>query len=187
MGKKAIKAIGNIAMNLPNTKGILENLLSFLQLQIDYISNMTFVVLKDLLRKFPGNFSQVINVVEQLLWHHLVLHYSITIVYWANHLFFWTGLALNLTEAAIDRQIERIVKQFGDGLGGNSQGEGAELSRTLSWVPASRVKEESRILTADDFGISETPTLGDEDEKARVLAEVDALIGKWPGPALHAH
>ena len=39
------------------------------------------------------------------------------------------------------------------------------------------MKEMSRVLTADDFGISEQPTLGDEEEKAQVLAEVDAMIG----------
>lgn len=39
------------------------------------------------------------------------------------------------------------------------------------------MKEQSRVLTADDFGISEQPTLGDEEEKAVVLAEVDAMVG----------
>ena len=38
------------------------------------------------------------------------------------------------------------------------------------------MKEQSRVLTADDFGISEQPTLGDEEEKAVVLAEVDAMM-----------
>jgi SpoVK/Ycf46/Vps4 family AAA+-type ATPase len=94
------------------------------------------------------------------------------------------GLALNLTEKAIDQQIERLVAHFG-GSSSLSQGEdgggggGSELERTMSWgsVGAAQMKEMSRVLTADDFGISEQPTLGDEEEKAQVLAEVDAMIG----------
>jgi SpoVK/Ycf46/Vps4 family AAA+-type ATPase len=88
------------------------------------------------------------------------------------------GLALNLTEAAIDRQIERLVEQFSDvpSQPGDSDG-GETLTRTLSWVPAAQIREESRTLTADDFGISERPSLGDEDLKVRVLQEVDAMIG----------
>ena len=85
------------------------------------------------------------------------------------------GLALNLTEKAIDQQIERLVGHFG----GGSADRGGDLERTLSWgsVGAAEMKAMSRVLTADDFGISEQPTLGDEEEKQQVLAEVDAMIG----------
>ena len=39
------------------------------------------------------------------------------------------------------------------------------------------MREESRVLTADDFGIHEQVTLGDEEMKKSVLAEVDAMVG----------
>jgi transcriptional regulator with AAA-type ATPase domain len=88
------------------------------------------------------------------------------------------GLALNLTEQAIDRQIERLVSQFGGGASSQGEdGDSQELTRTLSWVPASQMREESRVLTADDFGIHEQVTLGDEEMKKSVLAEVDAMVG----------
>lgn len=88
------------------------------------------------------------------------------------------GLALNLTEKAIDQQIERLVAHFGGG-SLSQDDRGTDLERTLSWgsVGAAEMKAMSRILTADDFGISEQPTLGDEEEKEQVLAEVDAMIG----------
>ena len=39
------------------------------------------------------------------------------------------------------------------------------------------------MLTADDFGISEHPTLGDEEEKTRIKEEVEGMIGM--GAAKH--
>ena len=67
MGRKAIRAIGNIAMVLENTKSILDQLIGFLELRIDYISTETIIVLKDLLRKFPANFSCVMPVLEDVV------------------------------------------------------------------------------------------------------------------------
>ena len=89
------------------------------------------------------------------------------------------GLALNLTEKAVDRQIERLVGTFSGTLSQGADEDGQELSRQMSWgsVGAAQMKEMSRVLTADDFGISEQPTLGDEEEKAKILQEVDAMIG----------
>jgi SpoVK/Ycf46/Vps4 family AAA+-type ATPase len=67
------------------------------------------------------------------------------------------GLSVNLTEGAVERQIERLIA------------EGAAGSTSI--------EEDSHVLTASDFGISETPSLGDEEEKHRVLQAVDALVG----------
>eukprot|EP01043_Picozoa_sp_COSAG02_P013867 COSAG02_NODE_561_length_20308_cov_42.799495_12_plen_2050_part_00 len=67
------------------------------------------------------------------------------------------GLAVNLTEGAVERQIERLIA------------EGAAGSTTI--------EEDSHTLTASDFGISETPSLGDEEGKRQVLQAVDALVG----------
>ncbi len=64
LGRKAIRAIGSIAMQLDQCSTILDQLLGFINLHIDYISTETIIVLKDLLRKFPSNFSTVIPVIE---------------------------------------------------------------------------------------------------------------------------
>lgn len=67
------------------------------------------------------------------------------------------GLAVNLTEGAVERQIERLIAESAAG--------------------STTIEEDSHVLTASDFGISETPSLGDEEEKRRVLQAVDALVG----------
>ena len=64
MGRKAIRAIGGIAMRLQNTNMILEQLIGFLHLGIDYISTETMIVLRDLLRKFTTDFANVIPSIE---------------------------------------------------------------------------------------------------------------------------
>ena len=65
-------------------------------------------------------------------------------------------MAVNLTEGAVERQIERLI---------------AEGGRLYDY------RRDSHVLTGSDFGISETPSLGDEEEKRRVLQAVDALVG----------
>ena len=66
------------------------------------------------------------------------------------------GLAVNLTEGAVERQIDRLVTS------GSSE---------------SSLQLDSRTLTAVDYGVSETPTLGDAEEKVKVLDAVDKMIG----------
>ena len=39
------------------------------------------------------------------------------------------------------------------------------------------LKQEAGVLLAEDFGIMEAPTLGDHEERLRIMEEVSGLIG----------
>mmetsp|Transcript_26734 Transcript_26734/g.33423 ORF Transcript_26734/g.33423 Transcript_26734/m.33423 type:complete len:799 (-) Transcript_26734:407-2803(-) len=54
MARKALCSIGQIAVNLPDgAASIIEKLIEFLELDIDYVRSQTVLVMKDLLRKYP--------------------------------------------------------------------------------------------------------------------------------------
>lgn len=117
----------------------------------------------------------------------------------ARHIenFYWrdiaqqnAGLAVNLTEQALDRQIVRIVSTYpqafavplhGRGSGGAAAkpvaASAAPLLRQRSAVSIKQVKEEVASFTAADFGIEERPTLGDPEMRQRVNNEVERLTG----------
>lgn len=105
--------------------------------------------------------------------------------YWRDIATQNAGLAVNLTEKALDRQIVRMVTTYPEAFAapvqrsvGGSQSEGSPIfKRTRSNVDISVIKEEAAIFTAADFGIEERPTLGDPEMKIDVQAQVDGLIG----------
>ena len=73
------------------------------------------------------------------------------------------GLAINLVEKAIDRQLQRIMASDAD--------VGSRLS-------AAAAAEAARTLVAEDFEAEEKREHGkDRDEKVELAAEVDRLVG----------
>ena len=82
------------------------------------------------------------------------------------------GLAVNLTERAVDSQISRLV-DTNDWDGSPAESTQASLKRTKTGF----LNDERNLLKHIDFGIHETPTLGDAEERQRIRAEVDSLIG----------
>lgn len=112
----------------------------------------------------------------------------------ATHIknFYWrdiaqqnAGLAVNLTEQALDNQIVRLVSKYpsafsvptGRGPGGPGIVLVEPLVRQRSNVSIQQVKEEVTIFTAADFGIEERPSLGDPELRERVKEEVARLTG----------
>ncbi|CEM20466.1 unnamed protein product [Vitrella brassicaformis CCMP3155] len=68
IAKKTIQAVGALALKIPEAVDtIVEQLLGFLSLDIDYVSTATVVVMKDLLRKYQQQFSRVVGVMEKCL------------------------------------------------------------------------------------------------------------------------
>lgn len=74
------------------------------------------------------------------------------------------------------RQISRLVDtdDWDRALG---EAEGVPQKATLRRTRTSFLIEEGRVLDAIDFGIDETPTLGDVEERDRIREEVGGLIG----------
>lgn len=81
------------------------------------------------------------------------------------------GLAMNLTELAVEKQIERLIAA-GSGGGGGDGG--------------TQLREGAAVLTAADFGVSEHPELGDKEEQASVLEAVHSLVGMADAKAFFA-
>ena len=106
------------------------------------------------------------------------------------------GLGVNLTEKAVDKQIERVVTEYESAIeakaaaasapvtpspGGGGGGLAGPLQKEPSYsAEISELKINAGLLRAEDFGISETPSLGNADEKTKVMAEVNGLIGMKP-------
>eukprot|EP00927_Polykrikos_kofoidii_P040267 TRINITY_DN34456_c0_g1_i1.p1 TRINITY_DN34456_c0_g1~~TRINITY_DN34456_c0_g1_i1.p1 ORF type:complete len:1702 (-),score=292.40 TRINITY_DN34456_c0_g1_i1:339-5444(-) len=114
----------------------------------------------------------------------------------ARHIehFFWrdipqqnAGLAVNMTEQALDRQIVRIVRKFpsafvvshGRGSSSSVGKETPSLSRQQSAGSSNlhTIKQEVAYFTTADFGIEERPTLGDPELRAQVRTAVQSLVG----------
>ena len=102
------------------------------------------------------------------------------------------GLGVNLTEQAVDKQIERVVTEYQHAIGekaaaatpATSPGLSAPLGRTPSYsAEVQELRINSGLLKAEDYGINDKPTLGDPEEQAKVMAEVDSLIGMAPAKA----
>jgi len=72
------------------------------------------------------------------------------------------GLAVNLTEAAVDNLSERLV----------------EIMEANPGTDIDELKSLSNVLIASDFGIAEIPELVREQEKAKIDEEVSKL-GVW--------
>eukprot|EP00163_Fabomonas_tropica_P026258 TRINITY_DN4741_c1_g2_i1.p1 TRINITY_DN4741_c1_g2~~TRINITY_DN4741_c1_g2_i1.p1 ORF type:complete len:735 (+),score=210.81 TRINITY_DN4741_c1_g2_i1:45-2207(+) len=61
IARRSIRAIGEIAIKLPSkAPHITSELLSFLDLEMDYVGAETVLVMKDILRKYPQNFNSVL-------------------------------------------------------------------------------------------------------------------------------
>jgi hypothetical protein len=87
------------------------------------------------------------------------------------------GLSVNLTEQAIDRQLQRIVGTYTDAT--EAGGEAVEmLARPkLMRQHTLMLKDDAAELRAVDYGISETPELGDAALKMEVLDELSKMVG----------
>lgn len=68
MAKSAIKAIGAVGLKIESVHSrVLEQLLDFIELEIDYVTNMTIIVMKDLLRKYPKDAGEVMKKIKKCL------------------------------------------------------------------------------------------------------------------------
>lgn len=68
ISRRAIGAIGKIAVRVPSTaEMIVGSLTSLLELDIDYVSTEAAVVMKDLVRKYPDQFQRTAGAVERCL------------------------------------------------------------------------------------------------------------------------
>mmetsp|Transcript_33388 Transcript_33388/g.6045 ORF Transcript_33388/g.6045 Transcript_33388/m.6045 type:complete len:135 (-) Transcript_33388:920-1324(-) len=65
IARNAIKAIGKIALRIPNaSSAIIYQLLNFLKLNIDYVLTGTLIVMKDILRKYKQQSSEILQAIE---------------------------------------------------------------------------------------------------------------------------
>lgn len=68
ISRRAIQAIGKIAVRVPSTAElIVGSLTSLLELDIDYVSTEAAVVMKDLVRKYPDQFERASGAVERCM------------------------------------------------------------------------------------------------------------------------
>merc|ERR1719254_346788 len=68
ISRKAIQAIGKIAVRVPSTAElIVGSLTDLLELDIDYVSTEAAVVMKDLVRKYPEQFQRASGAVERCI------------------------------------------------------------------------------------------------------------------------
>lgn len=68
LAKSAIKAVGQIAIRVESIASrAVDKLLGFLDLEIDYVTNVTLVVMKDLLRKYPQMANVIIPEIKKCL------------------------------------------------------------------------------------------------------------------------
>ncbi|CAE7243695.1 BETAA-AD [Symbiodinium natans] len=68
IARRAIRAIGKIAVHVPSTSEmIVTSLTGLLELDIDYVCTEAAVVMKDLVRKYPEQFQQASGAVQKCL------------------------------------------------------------------------------------------------------------------------
>lgn len=68
ISRRAIRAIGKIAIRVPSTaEMIVGSLTALLELDIDYVSTEAAVVMKDLVRKYPMQFQRASGAVERCI------------------------------------------------------------------------------------------------------------------------
>jgi len=68
ISRRAIRAIGQIAVRVPSTaEMIVGSLTGLLELDIDYVSTEAAVVMKDLVRKYPQQFQRASGAVERCI------------------------------------------------------------------------------------------------------------------------
>lgn len=68
LAKSAIRALGAIAIRVESIASrAVDKLLAFLDLEIDYVTNVTLVVMKDLLRKYPQMANVIIPEIKKCL------------------------------------------------------------------------------------------------------------------------
>lgn len=68
ISRRAIRAIGTIAVRIPSTaEMIVGSLTGLLELDIDYVSTEAAVVMKDLVRKYPQQFQRASGAVERCI------------------------------------------------------------------------------------------------------------------------
>ena len=90
-------------------------------------------------------------------------------------------LAVNLVEAAVEKQMDRLGAAWATEaqLRAQCTNPSRLLSSSLppSRLTTTRLEEYCRILTDADFGISVGPTRGDLEERRKIEAEVQGMIG----------
>merc|ERR1719253_1129339 len=68
ISRRAIRAIGKVAVRVPSTAElIVGSLTNLLELDIDYVSTEAAVVMKDLVRKYPDQFQRASGAVERCI------------------------------------------------------------------------------------------------------------------------
>ena len=68
LSRRAIRAIGNIAMRLPNvSSNIIRQLLDFLRLNSDYTITETLITMKDILRKYSQHVNDILGTIETII------------------------------------------------------------------------------------------------------------------------
>jgi AP-4 complex subunit beta-1 len=66
IGRYAIESIGKIAVQVPDgTDEACEHLISFLDLNLEHVTSQTLIVLKDVLRKYPDRYEEIIPHVHK--------------------------------------------------------------------------------------------------------------------------
>jgi hypothetical protein len=88
---------------------------------------------------------------------------------------------VNLVEAAVEKQMDRLGAAWATEaqLRAQCTNPSRLLSSSLppSRLTTTRLEEYCRILTDADFGISVGPTRGDLEERRKIEAEVQGMIG----------
>lgn len=66
IARESIKAVGTIAMNLRTADGLVERLLSFLDMNMDHVTAETYIVMADILRCLPEHADKCIDALAAL-------------------------------------------------------------------------------------------------------------------------
>ena len=66
VARESVKAVGTIAMNLRTADGLVERLLSFLDMQMDHITSETYIVMADILRCLPEHADKCVDALSSL-------------------------------------------------------------------------------------------------------------------------
>merc|ERR1711871_1918167 len=68
LAKRALKAIGDVALRLPSSAdGILNQLMEYLEIELDYIRSDGLVLIKNLLCKYPARAGDVMQLLPACL------------------------------------------------------------------------------------------------------------------------
>ena len=66
IARESVKAVGTIAVNLCTCDGLVERLLSFLDMKVDHITSQAYIVIADILRSLPAQVDKCIEALAQI-------------------------------------------------------------------------------------------------------------------------